>query len=773
MLMWKASKIPEFFFYLFCGFAALLIILICWWPYVESPHEFLFTSGLDGLRTYFTSIFYSQHDQGIHFSGMNYPYGEHVYFSDNLPFFSYLIGILQRQGILAPAAGIPILHFLLFSSLIVSSLLIYSLLRYYGLPSIMAVICALLICFLSPQIERFESHLGLAFPLFVPLVWRLLLYWHTYPWKAGMYLLLTLLLFGGIHGYYLMIGATFILAYTISFVWQQRKGPEKGSSWLFSGLFSALLPLVIYKLLMMLTDQVGDRPIHPYGFFAYRAHWEGIFLPHEGPIWEGLNQLINVRKVKAESYAYTGILGFIVSLTIIIRAISLLIQGRRAQAFMLPLPKYLNIALGAAILVLLFSMALPFRLGLQWMVDILVPLKQFRALGRFAWVFYYVFTVSLSLLIYDLYLRLQSQSRHFLAVLLLSSTVLIWSFDVWVHLAHRQSGMLQAANTNVFRKNHIPYTSWLASEGYRSEDFQSILPLPFFHIGSDKFSPFAVDYYAHRESLIAAWQLSLPLSNGIMTRTSLHQSLELIQLLGHPDLNKCVLEKYDHRKPILILNVKEASSYYHEEEILKEAYLIGEKENIQLFAWEPWLKVDEETAPTYLDIDSLLSEEAISTVESGLVWELSPLPTQSGNEKIVFGQRTLSSEGKQRHLSIWRGKLPNGLVNKEYEFSIWIKADLRRDAFPFILYEQFDAGGKLVDSQKLNPKFSADIFQDWVRVGGEFSLRAPDNQIIIRADGKYATVSSLMIRPLDREILGIDSFSNHILNNFPLTKECD
>ena len=55
------------------------------------------------------------------------------------------------------------------------------------------------------------------------------------------------------------------------------------------------------------------------------------------------------------------------------------------------LPNLLRASVWASVFVLLLSMCLPFQLGMEFLVDWLPFLKQFRSLGRFAWVFYYVF----------------------------------------------------------------------------------------------------------------------------------------------------------------------------------------------------------------------------------------------------------------------------------------------------------------------------------------------------------------------------------------------
>ena len=61
------------------------------------PNAYLFGIIGDSIKNYFTFAWYVVYDSGLHFSGMNYPYGEHVIFTDNQPFFSFLVSLLPQS----------------------------------------------------------------------------------------------------------------------------------------------------------------------------------------------------------------------------------------------------------------------------------------------------------------------------------------------------------------------------------------------------------------------------------------------------------------------------------------------------------------------------------------------------------------------------------------------------------------------------------------------------------------------------------------------------
>jgi hypothetical protein len=55
------------------------------------PSCFQFLDTGDGLKNYYTFAWSVIHDSGWHFTGMNYPYGEHVIYTDNQPLLALLL----------------------------------------------------------------------------------------------------------------------------------------------------------------------------------------------------------------------------------------------------------------------------------------------------------------------------------------------------------------------------------------------------------------------------------------------------------------------------------------------------------------------------------------------------------------------------------------------------------------------------------------------------------------------------------------------------------
>ena len=77
----------------------VLVLVGLFGPVLWHPGRYLFSSAEDGLKNYYTSLWYVRHDAGLWFTGMSYPFGEHVVFNDNQPLLSFILAALQRRGV--------------------------------------------------------------------------------------------------------------------------------------------------------------------------------------------------------------------------------------------------------------------------------------------------------------------------------------------------------------------------------------------------------------------------------------------------------------------------------------------------------------------------------------------------------------------------------------------------------------------------------------------------------------------------------------------------
>ncbi|MEO5906113.1 MAG: hypothetical protein ABIQ11_05270, partial [Saprospiraceae bacterium] len=89
------------------------------------PSCYLFEDGGDGLKNYYTLAYYVKHDQGWHFSGMNYPYGENIIYTDNQPILALTLRWVDQHITDMDNHVVGVLNMLLLIGLYLAVLVCY------------------------------------------------------------------------------------------------------------------------------------------------------------------------------------------------------------------------------------------------------------------------------------------------------------------------------------------------------------------------------------------------------------------------------------------------------------------------------------------------------------------------------------------------------------------------------------------------------------------------------------------------------------------------
>src|SRR5688572_21027928 len=85
------------------------------------PNTYLFGTMGDSIKSLFTFAWYVKFDSCLHFSGMNYPWGEHIVFTDNQALFSVPLRYLNRYLFPLENYLVGILNGIVFFSMLASA----------------------------------------------------------------------------------------------------------------------------------------------------------------------------------------------------------------------------------------------------------------------------------------------------------------------------------------------------------------------------------------------------------------------------------------------------------------------------------------------------------------------------------------------------------------------------------------------------------------------------------------------------------------------------
>lgn len=545
------------------------------------PNDYVFAPNGDGIKNYYAYLFHARYDESFwHFGGMNYPYYEHMVYTDGHPLLSWLIHISGLSEY-----GIGILNFAMLLSFPICTFFLFKILRHYGIETTWAIVASVVITFLSPQVYRMTGHLSLAYVFAIPGMWWLLIQVikkQSFLWSFGIALYLMMFFFT--HPYLGMILAFLCVFYWMTATMLNKKNWKENC---LHVLIQVILPLTIFQVLVALTDTHENRIGEPAGFFNYYASWKSIFVPHDGPL-AFLARDFEVNIGNWESWSYVGFFSAVFGWIILIYVF----RRRKVLDFKHVLRKEIAVFMIAAWLVLLFAFCFPLKYSfLRDVVDLFGPLKQFRVLGRFAWVFYYVFTVFLVVGLYQIY---QREKRKIVYALVFFGGMLFGILEFYpVHTVVAQA---VSQSKNVFHEKEISSEMKEVVEFVKSEKFDAILFLPFQHMSSENIMLLGTEQ-ANYDAFLLSYHTGLPLMNDVTSRMSMTEAIKFNNFFSPEFIEKDLC--YDLPIDARIAIVKNQDGIkYDERRLVHSSEKIFENSNFKVFefssnAWNTRYYFDE------------------------------------------------------------------------------------------------------------------------------------------------------------------------------------
>ena len=498
----------------------------------------------DGLKAYMSPAYHAMYDSNwTLFQGMHYPYGDHLVMSDPMPILANGLKVFHRSGGDLIEDTIHWTHIVMLLSILFSALFLYLILERLRLPVWLAVVAALALSFMAPMVARMGFHFGLAQPAALPMVFYLLMRFQESPrWAYSALLSFVILFFSLFHFHYFGLFALGIsLYYFVDFliVGQGRHLLRILPHYALQVLF----PFALLNLWLGSGPDVSDRASQPWGFLFYRARLEGLFSSADQRHWQWVDRWVSrLPELDIEAQNYIGLfagLGLFLLLAIQLRAgfrRPLLPDAVPHRAFLVRL-------FPASLLLLLFALGLPFALpGFEQLLRFTGPLQQFRALGRFSWMFY--FAANIFVLAWAGYLLRRTKW----ALGLIAALLCVESYQY-----------ITARDLALDPVPGLQATESLAQKALIDpSDYQAITTVPFFHLGSESFwwEPTGLQ----QEAMVLALRTGLPMCNAMLSRTSRSQTIKQLQLMSEPYRLPVLLEDLPDQRPLLLLYDKRAAA---------------------------------------------------------------------------------------------------------------------------------------------------------------------------------------------------------------------
>ncbi len=759
---WK-SKI----WFLVCVVFAVCLTTIALKHFVTTPWHTLGELGGDGAKNNFTYLYHSLYGSGYWFMGMNYPYGEHIVYTDGQPLLSVLLTHIKG---LSAGDVLKILWWLIDLSYVLSILFVYKILRHFRVGAPVAIIFAGLITIFSPQLFRIQGHYALAYTCIIPMIFYWLIQYNERPrLRYGVFLFIAGCLTAFLHLYYIAMMLIWVFGYAAGYFIFTRTSFLQRLKHVAPLLISVVAVFALVSIVMKFTDPVKDRPKAPCNsFYETCTRPRLIYTSANSPFWvyaqskRWLYTLAN----REEGYMYLGlVLLFTLALSIAIIVVKS-VRKKRLDIIISD-TGFSPIWLFIALMALIVAMGIPFIWHEQWL-DTISAFRQFRSLGRFSWIFYHIIAVYCVVVIYHYYLGLVAKRRFVLGFSLLLVSIGVWGYEAkgYIDYSRYRADYAMYNYSMLFSEEEQNWQSYLQDHHYSKDDFQAVLLLPFYHVGTEKL------WLGNSEWIItlgtkAALQLHLPIIDVMMSRSSWSQAQKQVKLAGGPFTDKPILRDIKSNKPFLLLQFDEEKLDPDQKYLLSASDSVGRHAQCIVYVCYP----DRIAANDKKNADSINTilphmHAADTCFGDNSSWFADHFDASVAGEKL-FGagahpyMKTDSTVIDEIPVRATDGQL--------FEFSCWFLLGNEDYQSPDLVLTSLDSAGKVVDVNHVNTNKSTDSYGMWFRASKYFHLGSNARKVrcslINRPGPSYKIMDELLLRPAAATVISKAADGTVLVNN--------
>jgi hypothetical protein len=371
--------------------------------------------------------------------------------------------------------------------------------------------------------------------------------------------------------------------------------------------------------------------------------------------------------------------------------------------------------------------------------------------------------------IYHCYKRLAA-NRYFVAgILLLGFSIGLWSYEAkgYVDYSRYRADYAMYNYSMIFSEGDQNWQSFLQDHHYEKDDFQAILLLPFYHVGTEKL------WLGNSEWIItlgtkAALQLHLPIIDVMMSRSSWSQAQNQVKIAGGPFTEKPILNDIKSRKPFLLLQFDEEKLNPDQKYLLSAADLIGHYSQCLVYVCYP----DRIAANDKKNADSINAilpylHPGDTCIGSKGSWYIDHFDTKTSGEKLFGpGADTCIKEDSSVIATIPIHPLVD---SQQYEFSCWFL--LGRDNYksPDLVLYSLNSAGSIIGTTFVNTNKSTDSRGLWFRASKYFYLDSNATAIrcvLMNKQGPtYKMMDEMLLRPADGTVISKANDGSVMVNN--------
>jgi len=743
----RGKKMLKYKYELIAVTVAFAFVAVFHGKVLLSPNDYLITGNDDGLRNYFMFASHIKNSEKcFEVSAMNYPYGEFVLLDDIHPALVLLVKFISPALPFVETHSVALINLLLLLSIVVSSFFLFLVYRHFKVKPALAIVGSIAATSLCSQVLLWgHGHWALGYICAFPMGWYLVirLLNDSAITKWSVFIAVHTVLWFYIHPY---MGLILLLFSFLCLIANQVSGYRK-LRFLPTLALTFVFPLLFYVLSIQLFDGHSNRP-EPFFIDKYVATVHSLFVSNDSP-FQKLFELLNLSHSGSMWDRVGNYIGLstmlVLSGFIVFRVFALFSRKLKVhQEFKSEWAVYWI----SAIFVLLFAMAIPFKLWSDVNMGFLSVLQQFTGYGRFAWVFYFVAT-SFSVYVLSKYFsnnKLQMVVSFVLLGMLLTE-------GAWLH---RKIASTATHSKNVFHTKHLGPDQLALTRAVEAEQYQAVISLPFYY---DFSNPYRFEWSDQSiyNSMVFGYHTGLPLVNAFLPRPSLSEARKIMQLFSPPHYEKEIERDLPSKQPFLIITTHEELNT-RETELLQRSKLLMENDFGKLYHISYDQLFNIQSAHVFdefrLLLDSVRVESEYYATGTGDVIHLDFEELESTS--ALFGNGALSKPNSGQHI-IYTYSPDATALDQDFVLSFWYYNNNIRQGFANIELEITNGNpDEVISRDYYNPFQSGVIFGEWILVEIPFRLKESQRAIlkvnIANPIKDRIFIDELLIRPADVDV---------------------
>ena len=555
---------------------AVFIALFGTYPFLHLKTN-MFGGAGDIQKDIFNTYWQAKYDNSVrHCGSMNYPYGEETTYTGCQTYVSAPLQWLRRAGIGDFSRyTLLLMNLVLIVSILLCPLFLYLLFHELKVPEWLAIVASVAITFFSPQMGRVGAHLTLAYFFIIPgALYLFSRWWITRGLRYCAWIALLTFFAMLAHPYYVVfIGAIWAMVW-LYLLFEKKTG--EGPVWkiVCQCLIQMVVPMALFGLLVQTGGNGGVRALLPTGFYKFGGSLAGVFFPNGN--FSCLPFLCGW-----EAQVWIGFVAMAVFIVGMVKTIIKVCHRQWGELLRVTDHEFLNLMFWTSVIVLLFSFGIPLLWFPLRFLAHLGPIGQLRALGRFGWLFFFVMNI-VAIYAVSKYIRNLRPAMKKLVSLLAVSALVANVVGIYTLYWFRWEAIHPSP---IFSDidNHFSENQWVKQ--LDASQYQSLLPLPYFSVGSEHLS-LMVDNEDFARAFYVSAKTGLPMHAINASRSVISQVYDNLALVRPPYFSFSILSDLPDQRPILLTAPANGWIRHEEQQLLEYATPLFSANGIDFYKME-------------------------------------------------------------------------------------------------------------------------------------------------------------------------------------------